>query len=54
MHDSAELIQHLQALLLPHAGVVEAGESRLQRRQQQGSGGWTGPEAEDTYSTWDV
>lgn len=27
MHDSTELIQHLQALLLPHAGVVESWES---------------------------
>lgn len=29
MHDSTELIQHLQALLLPHAGVVESWESWL-------------------------
>lgn len=33
MHDSTELIQHLQALLLPHAGVVESWESWLKRRQ---------------------
>lgn len=39
MHDSAELIQHLQALLLPHAGVVEAGESRLQRRHNNNNRG---------------
>lgn len=32
MHDSAELIQHLQALLLPHTGVVEARKSCLGRR----------------------
>lgn len=29
MHDSAELIQHLQALLLPHTGVIETRDSRL-------------------------
>lgn len=34
MHDSTELIQHLQALLLAHAGVVEAWESWLERRQE--------------------
>lgn len=34
MHDSTELIQHLQALLLPHAGVVESWESWLEPRQR--------------------
>lgn len=34
MHDSSELIQHLQALLLPHAGVVEAREPWLDRQNQ--------------------
>lgn len=32
MHDSPELIQHLQALLLPHTGVVETRESWLERQ----------------------
>lgn len=35
MHDPAELIQHLQALLLPHTGVVEARESRLDVGEKQ-------------------
>lgn len=34
MHDSAELIQHLQALLLPHTGVVEPRESGLERQHE--------------------
>ena len=37
MHDSTELIQHLQALLLPHAGVIESRESRLEGRQEVSS-----------------
>lgn len=34
MHDPAELIEHLQALLLPHTGVVEARESWLEREHK--------------------
>lgn len=41
MHDSTELIQHLQALLLPHAGVVESWESWLKRGQEAVKTAWT-------------
>ena len=34
MHDPPELVEHLQALLLPHAGVVEAGQPWLEKATQ--------------------
>lgn len=33
VHDPPELVEDLQALVLPHAGVVEAGQPRLWKRQ---------------------